>query len=254
MCLLALLVMGVSSQVLADELTADDIAARMIRGDAFAWEGARARVRMALTDKDGKKQERSMEILGRRDEGLFQTLVRFLAPADVAGTAFLMLERNGKASEQYVYLSGLKRTRRIVGREQEGSFMGSDFSYSDMQPLAKRYAKHTRLPDEKVGESETYVIQTEVAKDAPSNYSKVVTWVRKQDLVALRTRFYDKQGKLQKTLYARKIRDIEGKPVVVEARMQNQQTQHATELFVDDVTRDAGISANMFTPHALEHF
>lgn len=238
----------------AQEPTADEIAARMIRGDAFAWEGSRARVRMVLSDKGGKKQERSMEVLGRRDQGLFQTLVRFLAPADVAGTAFLMLERNGKPSEQYVYLSGLKRTRRIVGREQEGSFMGSDFSYADMQPLPKKFAKHTRLPDEKIGESATYVIQTDIAKDAPSNYSKVVAWVRKGDLVALRTRFYDKQGKLQKTLYARRIRDMDGKPVVVEARMHNQQTGHTTDLFIDQVSRDANISASLFTPSALEHF
>src|SRR4051794_16027295 len=33
--------------------TADEIASRMVRGDTFAWEGARTRVRMLLTDADG---------------------------------------------------------------------------------------------------------------------------------------------------------------------------------------------------------
>lgn len=238
---------------LADNLTADEIAKKTIRGDAFAWEGARARVRMVLTEKGGDSQERAMEVLGRRDGGLFQTIVRFLSPSDVAGTAFLMLERNGKPSEQYVYLSGLKRTRRIVGREQEGSFMGSDFSYADMQPLPEKYTKHTRLPDDKIGSVETYVLQTDIKKGAPSTYSKVVSWIRKSDMVALRTRFYDKKGNLQKTLYSRKVKEIEGEPVVVEARMQNQQTGHTTDLFIDDVKREAKISAVSFTPGALEH-
>lgn len=250
---LFVLCLSVAPLALGEELSADQIAAKMVRGDAFAWEGARAKVRMVLTSKNGSQKSRSMEVLGRRDKGLFQTIVRFLAPADVAGTAFLMLERSGKASEQYVYLSGLKRTRRIVGREQEGSFMGSDFSYADMQPLPKKYATHTRLADDSVGSTSTYVIQTDVTAKAPSSYSKVMTWVRKTDLVALRTRFFDKKGKLQKTLYARKVKKIEGEPVIVEARMQNQQNGHMTELFVDSVKREEAMSGVSFTPKALEH-
>ena len=39
-------------------------------------------------------------------------------PADVAGTAFLLLEQKGGGSDQYIYLPGLRRTRRIVGRER----------------------------------------------------------------------------------------------------------------------------------------
>ena len=238
----------------AEDLTADDIARKMVRGDAFSWDGARAQVRMVLTGKDGKRQERKMDILGRRDKGLFRTMVRFVSPSSVAGTAFLMLERNGEPAEQYVYLSGLKRTRRIVGREQESSFMGSDFSYADLQGVAENYTTNKRLPDEKIGSAETYVISTELSPKAPAKYSKIVAWVRKSDLVALRTRFYDRSGKLLKTLYARKVKQLEGKPVVVEARMENQQSGHATEFFVDGIERKDDIPDVAFTPSALEHY
>ena len=235
-----------------DGLSADDIARKTLRADSFAWEGARTRLRMILLAPDGKRQERSMEVVARRQHGLLQSLVRFSAPDDIAGTAFLMLEHQGGASEQYVYLSGLKRTRRVVGREREGSFMGSDFTYADMQPVDPKYAHNVRLPDDTVGSEASYVIESTIDPKSGSQYGKLVTWVRKSDFVALRTRFFDKDGKLVKTLYARKVRPIDGKPVVVEARMQSE-NRHATELIIDSMERKDDLADSLFTPGALEH-
>jgi hypothetical protein len=236
----------------SDNLSADEIAHRTLRTDAFTWEGAKTRLRMVLLGKDGKRQERSMEVVARRDKGLLQTMVRFLGPEEIAGTAFLMREQQGGASEQYVYLSGLKRTRRLVGRERESSFMGSDFTYADMQRIDPKHTHNQRLPDDAIGSDPTYVIESSIAADAAVAYAKVVTWVRKSDFIALRTRFVDKQGKTVKTLYARKVRAIDGKPVVVDARMQSEDG-HATELFIDSMERHDDLPDALFTPTALEH-
>jgi hypothetical protein len=254
-CVLVILACWVST-ALADPpgLTADDIIGKVLRTDAFSWEGARTRVRMILTDKDGTKEYRLMEILGRRSNGLMQTVVRFLEPQNIAGSAFLMLERKSGPSEQYIYLSGLKRTRRIVGREREGSFMGSDFTYADMQRIDTKQAKHTRLPDEKIGNIPVYVVESRIAPDADSAYSRVLTRVRKTDFIPLRTYFYDKKGKLLKALYARRVRKIEGNPVIMEARMQNKQTGHATELVIESLERKDDVPDTVFTPTALEHW
>jgi hypothetical protein len=247
------LLLVVTAFAQAGEPTADEIARRLVRSDAFSWEGARTHVRMLLNEENGQSRERVMDILGRRKNGLFQTLVRFLSPQDIAGTAFLMLERDKETSEQYIYLPGLKRTRRIVGREREGSFMGSDFTYTDMQRIDSRYATNKRLPDEALSGEAAYVLESTLHADAPSSYGRVMTWVRKSDYVALRTRFYDKQDKLVKTLYTRKVKQIDGKPVVVDARMQSQLSKHSTDLFIDSVERRDDLSDASFTPAALEH-
>src|SRR5262245_15313323 len=181
---------------------------------------------MILTDAKGRKLARSLEITGRLQQESSQSLVRFLDPPDVAGTAFLMLKR-GEDYEQYIYLPGLKRTRRIAGREREGSFMGSDFTYADMQGVDSKVAKHTRLGDDHVGSESCYVIESTIDPGLNFAYSKVVTWVRRSDFIALRTRFYDRTGKLAKTLYTRKVDSVDGKLIVVEARMQNDQASHA---------------------------
>jgi uncharacterized protein len=244
----------------APALTANDIAARILHADAINWEGGtgwkggKVRLRMILTEKGGAKREQVIESLARRHNGLLQTVVRFFAPPTVAGTAFLMLESKKGPSEQYIYLPGLKRTRRIVGRESEGSFMGSDIAYADMQPVDTKYSKNVRLPDEQVGASSVYVLESKLSADAPSLYSRVVTWIRKTDFVPLRTRFYDKQGRLCKTLYARRIRQLDGRPLIVEARMENEQNGHVTEIIAESIERHDDFPDATFTPTALEHW
>ena len=235
------------------ELTAEEIVDRMLKQPLFGWDDAETMVRMGLIDASGKRSERVMENLRRRKDGLLQSVVRFRAPQDVAGTAFLMLERPKGESEQHIYLPGLKRTRRIVGREREGSFMGSDFSYADMERRDTRESTHKRLPDEDLNGVKTYVLESTPKKDASSTYSKIETWVRQDNFLPLRIRFYDKGGKLLKTFYTKRIRQLDGHPSIMESQMVNKQSGHTTELIVDDMRPQKNLPDSDFTPTALEH-
>jgi hypothetical protein len=254
--MLALFVCVSSSTASAQaDLTADQIVERMLKQDAFGWDEAETTVRMALIDASGKRSERVMENVRRKKDGQLQSVVRFRSPQDVAGTAFLMLERSKGESEQHIYLPGLKRTRRIVGREREGSFMGSDFSYADFERRDTREATQKRLPDEEVSGVKTFVLESTMKKGAgaSSTYSKIETWVRQDNYLPLRIRFYDKAGKLLKTLYTKRIKTMDGRPVIVEAQMKNQQTGHSTELIVDNLRPRKDLPDSSFTPTALEH-
>ena len=243
----------VPSVVARADMSADEIIEKMLKQDAFGWDEAETTVRMQLVDGGGKKTERVMENLRRRKTGQLQSVVRFRSPQEVAGTAFLMLERNQGDSEQYIYLPGLKRTRRIVGREREGSFMGSDFSYADFERRDTRESTHKRMPDEDVGGVKTHVIESTPKASAESSYSKIETWVRQDNFLPLRIKFYDKSGKLLKTFYTKRIRQMEGRPVIVEAQMTNKQTNHTTELIVDNLRPRENIPDTACTPTALEH-
>jgi hypothetical protein len=232
-------------------LTADQIAERMVKGNGFNWEGARTRLRMILTDQNGQRSERSLDVIGRRHDGRLESKVEFLSPSDVAGTRFLTVEKRSGGSEQHIYLPGLKRTRRIVGREREGSFMGSDFTYADLQRSDDKGAKHKRLADDQIDAIATFHLESIPGNAAQGGYGKIETWVRKTDFVPLRTRFYDGSGKLLKTLYVRKIGDLDGRPVVKEAVMKAE-SGHKTEIVVDSIERKDNIPDSEFTPTALE--
>ena len=82
-----------ASTVSAQGMSADDIVDKMLKQDAFGWEEAETTIRMVLVDSAGAKRERVMDNLRRRKTGQLQSIVRFRAPPEVAGTAFLMLER-----------------------------------------------------------------------------------------------------------------------------------------------------------------
>ncbi len=241
---------GASAQAQAPQ-TANEIIDRMLKQDAFGWDEAETTVRMTLIESGGARKERVMENLRRRKNGQLQSIVRFRSPQEVAGTAFLLLEKDKGESEQHIYLPGLKRTRRIVGREREGSFMGSDFSYADMERSDTRASTHKRLPDEDVGGVKTYVIESTPTKGGV--YAKIETWVRQDNFLPLRIRYYDKSGQLLKTLYTKRIRTMEGRPVIVEAQMVNKKTGHTTELVVDNMRPRKDIPDTAFTPTALEH-
>lgn len=249
-CCIALAVMVLPGFAFADDLTADQLAARVVKGNGFTWEGATTRLRMVLIDAGGQRSERAIEVLGRRHDGQLESVARFLSPSDIAGTKFLMIEKPGGAAEQHIYLPGLKRTRRVVGREQEGSFMGSDFTYNDLQRKEDKDAKNTRLPDENIGSESTYVLES-VAGSKTATYSKIKTWIRKTDYIPLRTQFFDGAGKLAKTLYVRRTQEIEGKPTVVEAYMKSA-SGHATELVVDSVKPTKDLPDSAFSPLTLD--
>jgi hypothetical protein len=246
----AVLLTALPGFALAEDLTADQLAARVVRGNGFTWEGATTRLRMVLIDQGGQKSERALEVLGRRHDGLLESVARFMSPSDIAGTKFLMIEKAGGGTEQHIYLPGLKRTRRVVGREQEGSFMGSDFTYNDLQRKEDKGAKNTRLSDENIGSESTYVLESKTGSSSAA-YGKIRTWIRKTDFIPLRTQFFDTDGKLAKTLYVRRTQDIDGKPAVVEAYMKSA-SGHATELVVDSVKPSKDLPDAAFSPLTLD--
>ena len=249
-CWVALALLLVPGLSHAEEITADQLAARVVKGNGFTWEGATTRLRMVLIDAGGQRSERSIEVLGRRHEGMLESVARFMSPSDIAGTKFLMIEKQGGGTEQHIYLPGLKRTRRVVGREQEGSFMGSDFTYNDLQRKEDKSAKNTRLPDENIGSESTYVLESK-AGSPTATYAKIRTWIRKTHFIPLRTQFFDAAGKVAKTLYVRRTQEIDGKPTIAEAYMKSA-AGHATELVVDSVKPTKDLPDSAFSPLTLD--
>ena len=237
----------------ADTLTGAQIAARILKTGIFDAEAGRFRVTMVLVSKDGIQRERDLEILARTKGGLVQSVVRVRAPADVAGTAFLVLDKRNGPPEQYIYLPRLDRTRRITGRDRRQPFLGSDFTYFDLRRVEPEDATHRRLPDDKIATDPVYVVESTPKAALRGVYSRLETWVRKSDYLPLRTRFYDLKGRLAKTLYARRVQMQDGKPFVKEARMQTHETGHATLLVIETAERRAALPDTAFTPTALEH-
>ncbi len=141
-----------------------------------------------------------------------------IEPKSEKGIGFLQYdyEESGKDTDQWMYLSAMRKVKRIVsGNDNEpktGSFFGSEFNYEDME--AHNINDYTyRLPG-----SETYknkhchVIEAipipEKAKK--SNYSRALLWVDSKDFIILKSVLFNRNGKKNKKIYNNRIVKIEG--------------------------------------------
>jgi hypothetical protein len=159
---------------------------------------------MALYNDTGGVRERQMTVLSKlQDNGVDSRLViRFDAPADIRGTAFMQVEHAAADDDLWIYLPALKKSRRLVANNKKDSFVGSDFAYGDILPPRVDLYRHSLLRAETVDGHDCYVIES-VPKDATvqqsSGYARKLTWVAKDSFLEAKVEYYDEGGRLLKT-------------------------------------------------------
>lgn len=151
-------------------------------------------VRMTLVSKSGAERTREMELKVRRDADAVRSYTRFLAPADVAGTAMVIVDHPDTVDEQLLYVPALRRVTRISGKGRSGAFLGSDFLFEDLEVSNADAAKHTLLAET----AEEWTIET--IPGADSTYGRLVVHVRKSDYLPTLVEFFDKHNVALKTL------------------------------------------------------
>jgi outer membrane lipoprotein-sorting protein len=151
-------------------------------------------VRMTLVSKSGNQRVREFRLKVRRDPDAVRSHTEFLSPADVAGTAMVIVDRPDQIDEQMLYVPALKRVTRISGRARSGSFLGSDFSFEDLEVSNADDARHTLKSEDDVA----WVIET--IPGADSSYGRIVSTVRKSDHLPIKVEYFDARSNPLKTL------------------------------------------------------
>ncbi len=245
--LAAALLLGGGAQA---DPTPKAIVKKAIDNQVFNLEGAQMQMGMLLKDRRGKKRERTMFTKTLQIKGLNKTLTRFTAPPDVAGTSFLFIERKDRDDDQFMFLPALKIVKRIAGSQKNASFMGSDFTYADLESRDLEDATHKRMADDKVGKSACY--QIEAIPKKREAYSRLVTWIRKKDSVFMRTKFFDTKGKLVKVLKIREVKKVGKSKVPTRLKLSNKQTGHSTLLVITNIKIRTDLPETDFTVRALK--
>lgn len=212
---------------------------------------------MKLINKRGKERKRKVVLYSKTDnQNNDKTLIRFQAPADVKGVGLLSIEEGGQKN-QWLYLPALKRVRRISSSEKTDSFMGSDFSYEDIEQNDLNNYKYSLLREENFDGVMCYVIRSipvdEQVKQETA-YSKSDVWVRKDNYISIKVNFYNKKGDLIKIMNSNDIRPVEGtdKWRAHFIEMQNVNTGHRTELLYKNIIINQGVADKYFTQRYLE--
>jgi len=232
--------------------TAKQIVDRALEHSYLGPKGARARVEMVLTSARKTQRRRDLIVWSQKRDGRVASLVRIFAPPDVAGTSFLLKERKRGPDDMWLYVPALKRVRRIVGRAREGRFLGSDFTYSDLEARGLKRATYRRLPDDRIGRFRCFVVEARPRPGSGSPYQRIVAWIRMDNYVAIRLKMYDRHGRLAKKLFVRRIGHVGGRVVIKESRMVTMSSRTSTVLRLLSTRSLAGRTQGIFTVRNLE--
>jgi hypothetical protein len=183
----------------------------------------------------------------------------FLSPADVKNTGFLSYDYDDpdRDDDQWLYLPALKKTKRIAGGDKSGSFMGSDFTYSDMSSRVLERYEYRLLDEGEVRGDPVWIVEAipDEKEIEETGYTKSVLFVRKDNHVVVRAKNWVKKGKRNKYMEAMDLEQIDGIWVPTRLTMSTKkgsQTLHKTVIEVSDVKFNQGHDEQMFSVRQLE--
>ena len=249
----ALVVLGPRQELRAadDGLSASEIIDRALATDTIGFQTGEVTMTLIIQHDTGETRERRLNVRGMSTEDQSRALVRVVAPPEQAGQSYLFRENADGEDDVYVFLPALDDApRRISGNQKNGSFMGTHFTYADLETRDIRDAVYTRLADEEIGRFPVYVVDAVPTEDADSEHARVRLWVRHGDFIPLRTRFFDAAGDVDKTIFTEETAE-EGDRVYVRRMTLRTADGGATTMILDAVDFDATVSAAEFTPQNL---
>lgn len=225
---------------------------KLLEADPWGLGGAVMTAHATLKDKQGRTSELSFSARSRRyDAPYAKTLVRFTAPADVAGAGFLQIQKREGDDERFLFLPELKRSRRISGNLRGSSFMGTDFSFADLDRRDLRESNSTLRADESIGRFPCFHLESKSTR-SDSPYAHVETWLRMDNYLPLKMQMYDRANVLSKTFSALEVRRVKGQWYVTKSRMVDHGQSHETNLVIDSIEPSAAVADDEFTQRNLE--
>jgi hypothetical protein len=223
----------------------------------------RARVKMTITDSQGRQRNREMIILRwdqpnpnlpkkeqRKDSsfcGEQKIYAFFYRPADVYKTVFMVWKHLDKDDDRWMYLPALDLVKRISATDKRTSFVGTHFFYEDVSGRNINDDVH-----ELVKTTKDYYVLKNTPKDPKFvEFAYFEMWIHRKSFVVVRTDYYNNQNEKYRSYEALEVKQIQGYPTVTKSRMTDLRTKGNTLLQYSDVKYDIGIPESIFTERYL---
>jgi len=212
-------------------------------------------VTLTITEKNGSVRTRKLNMYTKSyEDGTIKRMVKFLDPADVRGTAMLIIDNKNAPDDMWIYLPALKKTRRIVSNEKGKSFMSSEFSNADMSSGSNSDFTIKHMPES--GKNDTWVIESVPINDEKADeygFSRKITYLDKKNLVTKKIDFYNFDNELFKTIEIVGTQPLAGKEgyIMTDMLAKNYLNGRSSRVKFDQVNTSASIPDNTFVPDNL---
>ncbi|MDD9301966.1 MAG: outer membrane lipoprotein-sorting protein [Desulfobacter sp.] len=152
--------------------------------------------------------------------------------------------------------------KRIAPGDKSSAFMGSDFSYSDINGMEiKDWDYKFAKENFDLNGVETWVISGRPKAEArkrveeETGYSKILIWVRKDNFIAVKAKYWVTKGKKIKYFKAQEIKKIDGILTPLKMTMVTMvkgKVSHSTVLVVSNLQYNLPVQDHYFTPRRME--
>jgi len=241
---------GFASQLMAQELTGREIVDKVY--NLPTGEDQTSDLTMTLINKSGQERIRKIKQFTKDLGDVEKSIMFFQSPADVKNTSFMnwTYDDESKSDDQWIYLPALKKTKRISSDSKSDYFMGSDFTYDDLGDRKLDDDTHKLMGEETIDGVDYYMIES-TPQDEEYMYSKTKTWIRKDNFIGLKKKFYDEDEELLKILKIKKFEEISGFIVITSSEMENVQKNHRTTMILNNVEINTNIPTSKFSERMM---
>ncbi len=217
----------------------------------YPGDDGRARVRMTITDAQGRTRRRDFIILRRDEEdgGDQAFVVLFSRPADVRNTVFLVKKHVGRDDDRWLYLPGLDLVKRIAAGDKRTSFVGTHFFYEDMSGRGVDEDGHELLEATDM----FYVVKNTPLDEGSVEFASWTAWIDKQTLLPRKMEYVDDAGEVYRRIEALEVAEFDGYPTVTRMKVSDLRSGGHTVAEFQGVQYDVGIPASVFTERTLRN-
>ncbi len=239
-------------------ITGQEIAQKV--HDRDEGDNVTSKMKMILIDKNKNKRVRDLKVFTKEKGEDTLKLMFFLTPADVKNTAFLTYdyEDSDRDDDQWLYLPELQKVKRIASSDKSSSFMGSDFTYSDMTSRNVEDYTYKIMKEPTIKGHKTWQMLVTPKSEktiAETGYTKSIIFVRQDNFVIIQALNYIKAGKKLKYMMVKDLELINGIWTVKEMQMitkKGKKMLHKSVFKFSDIKYNQDLDEALFTTRTLE--
>jgi hypothetical protein len=207
------------------------------------------KAQLKLTPVSG--DPRNLELSHKEVNGNRSSYLEVKDPSELAGIRFLFLENAVTGPEQYIKIPSGRTPVKVEGQIRKQPFLESTFYVSDLvEPKLNDYTYAF------VGEEEVLGRKTKLVEATPKHpqseiYGKTVLAIDPTDLLILKRRFSDKDGKPLKVWTIDKIEKVDGVWTIRQQTMENVQQKSTSKLETPTIQYNVDLPDSLFDPKSL---
>jgi hypothetical protein len=240
-------------QAMAQQPEADMI---MSRSRELSLTGSMsANISLSIVEKGGSSRYRTISLTTKSyPDGIEKRFIKFLEPADVKGTAMLVVDNKNADDEMWIYMPALRKTRRIVSSEKGKSFMSSEFSNADMSSpnLSDFSNKHL----DGSGSNNQWIIESKPVSDEKADeygYSRKISYISMDKYQITKMKFYNFDNEIFKIIEIKNIYPLpEGKFIIKNMVADNVLTKRKSEIVLNNISEGIKVDDSFFSLQNLE--